>query len=155
MPHEAYIDLYFFLIRLCTCFISVLLHRGSRAAKLRRAIFPRWGALVLLADMLLATRPPWVEAHAVQVTPRQLLVSVASSASFQWPLLWWMHFMESNRKSIALALAMVMLFHRSSLALVVPHLQYTTCAHAALTLFYVWSTLSLRATAATTETTTV
>lgn len=156
MIQQAYFEFYFFLIRLCTCIISVLLHRGARATKLRKAVFPRWTAVILVADMLITTRPPWMSADSrKQHTPYRLFVSLLACASFQWPLLWWMHFMETKRRGLALALAMAMLFHRSSFALVVACLQYTACAHALLTLIYVWSTLSLRASAKADEPTTV
>lgn len=140
---EKYVDLYFFLIRLCTCVISVLVHRGPRAAKLRKWVFPKWAGLAMALDVVIATKPPWLEAHKIEVSPRQLLASLLFSASLHWPLLWWVHFMESKRRGLSLLLSMAMLFYRSTLVLF--HSHYVTWTHAALALFYVWCTLSPRA----------
>lgn len=147
MIQEWYFDLYFFLIRLCTCMISVLLHRGIRSAKLRKEIFPRWVAMALVVDILMTTKPPWVEVHKIEVTPKQLLASLLSSTSLQWPLLWWVNFMEAKRRGLSLLLGMAMLFHRSTMALVLFRSQYVSWAHAVLALLYVWCTLSLRTSA--------
>lgn len=123
--------------------ISVLLIRGVRAWKLRKEIFPRWIAVALVVDILMTTKPPWVEAHKIEVAPQQLLMSLLSSTSLQWPLLWWINFMEAKQRGLSLLLGIAMLFHRSAVALVVFR-SHVARAHAALALLYVWCTLSLR-----------
>jgi len=93
----------------------------------------------------MTTKPPWVEAHKIEVTPKQLLTSLLFSTTLQWPLLWWMNFMETKRRGLSLLLGMAMLFQRSTMAFVVFRSQYVARAHAVLALFYVWCTLSTRA----------
>lgn len=127
--------------------ISVLLHRGTRSAKLRKKIFPGWIATALVVDILMATKPPWIEAHKIEVAPEQLFVSLLFSASLQWPLLWWVNFMEAKRRGLSLVLGMAMLFHRSTLALVLLRSRYVARAHAVLAMLYVWCALSLRTSA--------
>lgn len=124
--------------------ISVLLYRGVRACKLRKTIFHRSMAVVLVVDILTTTKPPWVEAHKIEVAPRQLLTSLFFSTSLQWPLLWWMNFMEAKRRGLSLLISMAILFHRSTMAFVLFRSQYVSWAHAVLALFYVWFTLSTR-----------
>jgi len=114
--------------------------------KLRR-VFPRWAAAALIIDILMATKPPWIEAHKIEVAPEQLFVSLLFSASLQWPLLWWVNFMEAKRRGLSLVLGMAMLFHRSTLALVLFRSRYVARAHAVLAMLYVWCALSLRTSA--------
>ena len=145
MIHDWYGDLYFFIIRLCMCVISVLIFRGTRAVKLRKKVFPSWAGFAMVVDVVITTKPPWVERHEGGFSPRHLLSSLVVAATLQWPLIWWMYFMETRRRGLALTLAMAMLFHRSSAALVLFRRQYTSSAHAVLALLYLWCTLSSRA----------
>jgi len=96
-------------------------------------------------DLFITTKPPWIEQHNIEVAPRQLLLSLLYSASLQWPLLWWVILMETKRRGLSLVLGMAMLFHRFTTALLLFPSQYSSWAHAILSLFYMWCTLSYRA----------
>ena len=143
MPRSEHFELYFFIIRLCIVTIIVLVHRGSRTCKLKRDAFPSWMGLLLAADLALSTKPPWWEpSHTTLYTPKQLFVSLLISGTTVSSILWWIMCTEQERRGLAVSTAVFMIFHRSTLGIVLFRKEKSTWLQAALSFYCLWLSLS-------------